>query len=319
MAKTIVYTLCLNPSFDVTLWSDRLDFEEPCGISKERVYPGGKAINVSRVLTKMSIENKAYCLAGHESATKFSELLKKDGVICNYILTNGNIRENVLVVFPENKSIKLNRQGFKGGEKDVDKLAKKIINDIQLENFFNEEPPIVVMAGSLPSGISKDMYKALALRLKKIGARIVLDTDLFTVNDLKEIKPYIIKPNEVEITHLAGKDLITINDVVDFSKELTEYVDYVLVSLGKNGLVCVTKDISYHVKVPSVEVKSTVGAGDTTLSAFISATIYEETLEDRVKLAAACGTAAVTTDGTGIITKQKAEQMLKKVKVSIIN
>lgn len=276
-----IITVSLNPSLDLTIWVGRIDFSEPVMAEGEKYYPGGKAINVSRVLKSFGMETALLGFTGKENSEKLSSLLEEENVSTDFITVDGMIRENLSVILPDEQIIKINRSGFSVSDEELMKLKEKLLNEC------SGAKPLVVFAGSLPKGICREKYKALILSIKAVGAEVVLDNDFFTVDDLREISPFIIKPNKVELSHMKKEEIESIHDCANFARELSKSVRHVLVSLGGSGLLYVSEDRAIHASVPRVNVKSTVGAGDTTLSGFIYSVMTNKPIEEAVSFAAA--------------------------------
>lgn len=309
-----IITVTLNPSLDATLWIDKLDLDEPVKCKREQYYPGGKGLNVSRVLTALSVENTAVCITGRENSAQLKALLDMENVCYDFLPNDGFIRENLSIVTAENKMLKINRQGFFVEDENIKKLREKIIGHVKAANA-----PIVVFAGSLPQNVNKECYKKLAMEIKSLGAFIVLDNDIFSHDDLKEIAPFLIKPNCLEIAHMFGKSAISLEECTAYAKCLSEAIPNVLVSLGGEGLLYCSEVGIIKATVPKVEIKSTVGAGDSTLAGFIAAIFRGKSADIAVKYAAACGTASVTLEGTQTLTQKLAEEIFAEVKISFLD
>lgn len=295
-----IVSVCLNPSLDTTIWINKYDINEPVRAIKEKIYPGGKSVNVSRVLTSLGIENQLISFVGKENLNIFDELLLQEKITdVNYITVDGAIRENLSIVTLDNELLKINRDGFSVNSENLDCLASKIFSVIE-----NSKSPLIVFAGSLPKGIEKQEYKELILKFRAIGAKICIDTDIFTFEDIKELNPFVIKPNHIELSHIATQELKTREHFLAFAKTLTPYVEHILVSLGAEGLLYLSTKQTIFCPAAKVLVKSTVGAGDTTLAGFITALFEGQTIAESVNFALQCGTASVQLDGTDIINRE---------------
>lgn len=310
-----VITITVNPSVDATLWVDKLDFEEPASCKKRKDYPGGKGINVSRVLTALGISTYAISVAGEENLHKLKALLNEDGVDFELIANRGATRENLTLSFPNSQLLKINFPGFEIERASILQLLCRV-----KEAGSTARHPLLVFAGSLPQAMTADKYKELILACKQAvhNCEIVLDNDIFTIADLKELSPFAIKPNHVELAHMFKKKTIEREELPLFARELARLVPHmqVLVSLGGGGLLYENGGevpISLCALVPTVEVKSTVGAGDTTLAGFLAALCFEKPIEKAVRFAAACGTASVMLEGTQAITRAEAEEMFNQI------
>ncbi|MEG1027194.1 MAG: PfkB family carbohydrate kinase, partial [Oscillospiraceae bacterium] len=123
-----IITVCLNPSFDVTIWIDNFDFSEPVKAVREEVYAGGKAINVSKALTSLEVPNKCVGILGKDNSEKFLSLL--NGFEFQHILIDGEIRNNFSIVSKENTMLKVNRNGFSISKSLLDNIQTIIKNNI---------------------------------------------------------------------------------------------------------------------------------------------------------------------------------------------
>lgn len=309
-----IVTVTLNPSLDATLWIDKLDLDEPVKCLKEIYYPGGKGLNVSRVLTALAQENTALFITGRENSKKLSVLLDKENVNYDSVENQGAIRENLSIVTSENKMLKINRNGFSVSEEILKELEDKI-----LEHILNAKSPLLVFAGSLPQNVTKERYKALCIKFKAMGCEIVLDNDIFSCSDIKEIKPFLIKPNAAEIGHMFSREMLTKEECISFARQLAESTAHVLVSMGGEGLLYCAKNTLIQATVPNVLVKSTVGAGDTALAGFIASYNDGCDILEALRFSAACATASVELAGTEIITKKHSLKMYKNIEINKIS
>ncbi|WMJ22457.1 1-phosphofructokinase family hexose kinase [Paludicola sp. MB14-C6] len=306
-----IITITLNPSLDTTLWVDRFDLKEPVSAIREQIYPGGKSINVTRVLTALGIKSKALGFVGEQNITTFIQLLDQEEISYHFISVKGTIRENFSIVMPNGELFKVNRAGFSVEQSVLDSLQSNIESEIK-----DGDQVLLVFAGSLPKNVSKEQYKTLIQNLSDEGIQIAIDTDIFTEQDIKELKPYIMKPNEVELSHLAKTENMNEKATCEYAKKLSQYATHVLVSRGDEGLLYAGNNELIQCSVPEVEVKSTVGAGDTTLAGFIKALKEELPIANCVQFAAACGTASVLLEGTGVISLEAANEMINDIRVT---
>lgn len=305
-----IITITLNPSLDTTLWIESFDMAEPVFAKNEVTHPGGKAVNVARVLHSLGINSRVIGFVGNENADVFIKMLNQEGVEHNFTTVRGKIRENLSIVSPNNKMLKINRQGFSVSDDEFEQLFEKLVNKVSESKSI-----LLVFAGSLPQNVTAKRFKEKIISVKSDKNKIVLDTNLFSEADIKEIKPFIIKPNEIEISTIAGKRLTGIDEIKDYAKKLSVFAENVLVSLGEDGLVYAGGGKVMHCIPPKVSVVSSVGAGDTTLAGFIKSIVEGGNAENSVVYATACGTASVLLEGTQAITLEEAQAFVESIKV----
>ncbi len=304
-----IITVTLNPSIDVTLWVDGMHPDKTNRVLSETREVGGKGINVSRVVRSFGLENLCIAVAGSDNCREFSDFLEQDGLQYELLQVDGLVREN-LTLRNESETMKINRKGPALSTLMIGALMALVQTRLRADD-------IVVFAGSLPENVSVQDYVELILAIKKSGARIALDSDMLRLEDYRRISPWLIKPNIHELNNIIPVQGTTITDVVDAAHTLREAgVENVLVSLGGNGLVYVGEEGVVRAAVPQVEVKSTVGAGDSALAGFLVGAAKGQSVEDSVRLAAACGTACAMLDGTAVATKETAALLLEQITIS---
>ena len=310
-----IVTISLNPALDVTIWLTTMDFAEPNQAAREEIFAGGKSVNISRVMTSLGMPAKALGLCGKENAGRFLKLLEQDGVSNDFVRLEGSTRENLTIVIPDKRVLKINRAGFPVSIEGMKQLRAKVEEEIQGNGKI-----LLVFAGSLPANLTPESYKAFLLSFRREGVCFALDNSFFHLSDIAEIRPFLIKPNLLEFRQMSGSDLRTEQSIIKFARVLAGSVTHVLVSLGGKGLLYVGSGGGTRVIPTPVEVRSTIGAGDTTLASFVYALEQGRDPKDAALFAAAAGTASVTLDGTAVVSGSLVEatipsMMVKPVKV----
>ena len=176
---------------------------------------------------------------------------------------------------------------------------------------------IVVLAGSLPKGAPQDTYRVWTSACKKAGARVLLDADGALLAEGLKAAPYLIKPNDDELSRLAGKKLETIEELTAEGQKLLESgIERVVISLGGRGALYLRKDSTIYAEGLKVPVGSTVGAGDSVVAALAYAESQDMSEEDAVRLSTATGAANVMCSGTQAAERSVIEELLPKVRFS---
>ncbi|MGI5958298.1 MAG: 1-phosphofructokinase family hexose kinase [Massiliimalia sp.] len=302
-----VVTVCLNPSLDVTVWIDSLDFEEPCFAQKEEIYPGGKGINVSRMLTGLGFSNRSLCVAGEENLSMLRGKLMQESVCAEYLPVKGAaIRENLTLIVGNQRQLKVNRKGPALGRELLEQVRSRLLE-------LCDEATLVVFAGSLPPGVTAEDYEDLIREISSRGIPTAVDTGVFSKEDYQRIRPFVMKPNRVELEQIMGVSLPSLEAVKDAAQELSQWVNHVLVSLGGDGVLYAGEGTCLKTAAPKVSVRSTVGAGDATLSGFLYGLGMGWSQKEAVRFATACGTASVCCDGTCYPAREAIDQMAKQI------
>ena len=166
---------------------------------------------------------------------------------------------------------------------------------------------------AFPPVLAKEFLKILRNR----GARIVWDSKSFTIEDIFEIQPWLIKPNQEEISDYLGCEIKTLSQVLEKAAVFTEHgVINTMVTLGEKGAALLTKDKVYIATCPVIVVVSTIGAGDSTIAGFLAGTYAGETAIGCLKTAVSFGTAACMTAGTLPPRKEDIEKIYAQICVS---
>ena len=303
-----VVTVTLNPSIDVTLWLDGLDPDKANRVEDESRIAGGKGINVSRVVRTFGLDSLCLAVAGEDNCREFAQYLEAGGLRYELLKVEGAVREN-LTLRCDGQTIKLNRRGPALSDMMIGALMALIRSHIRPGD-------IVVFAGSLPENVKVQDYVELILAVKNAGALVAVDSDELKLEDYRVIKPWLIKPNIHEAAKIVPLTGTTVDDVARAAAVLHDSgVDNAVISLGGKGILCVSDEGTYYAEVPRVEVKSTVGAGDSSLAGYIVNFVKDNSTEECLRMAAACGTACAMQDGSVVASKETALPLLEQVKV----
>ncbi len=305
-----IITLTLNPAFDVHCYAD--DFkpfsENLANITSYEA--GGKGVNISRTLTANGISNTAYIVVGDENKEKFLKRLDEDNINYKEFVVSGAIRENITLHTKDKPETRISFAGFKADEKVIDTIKEELEKE-------TKEDLIVTLTGRIANGMDIEKVKRLLMSLKDKGAKIVIDSRSFTKRDILDVKPYLIKPNEEEIS------MYTDVEVVDFlsakkaaQKIKDEGVENVLISLGSKGALLCSDDGVFCAEAPKIEVLSTIGAGDSSIAGFIESISNGESYAMALKNAIAYGSAACLCEGTKPPEIKDVKEIYKRIKIN---
>ncbi|MDM5189406.1 1-phosphofructokinase [Bacillus sp. DX4.1] len=298
----MIYTVTLNPSIDYVVQVDDFTLGSVNRATKNMKFPGGKGINVSRVLHRLGIHNTALGFKGGFTGQFIEDVLKKEGVNTNFTHVNGDSRINVKIKGQE--ETELNGQGPVITDEQLQQLVKEI------ENM--QAGDCLVLAGSLPESVPKTFYETIAAYGDEQHINVVVDASGSALEHVVQKKPFLIKPNHHELGELFQKKLSTVEDIIPYGKKLVEQgVQHVIVSMAGDGALLFTKEGVYEATVPKGEVINSVGAGDSLVAGFVG--IYEKTknVEEAFRYGVATGSA--TAFSTDLCTKDKVEELLSQV------
>lgn len=302
-----IITLTLNPAFDLHCFAKNF---KPYHESIAEVLSrdaGGKGINISRALTSNGYENLALVLVGSENGEEFERGLLKDGLNFLAVKTEGRIRENLTLHEEENPETRISFEGFGCKDDVLSEIAKEI--DSSINNS------IITFTGSVPKGITKDSIKTFLKELKRKGAKLVIDSRSLTLEDIFEIKPWLIKPNKDEAEAYTGIAIENVDTAKKIAFDIhSKGVENVMLSLGEDGAVLACSEGVFHKNAPKVEVRSTIGAGDSMIAGFISASADGKTKEERLALSIAFGSSACMEEGTRPPRRENIKELYKIIK-----
>lgn len=308
----MIYTVTLNPALDRAIELDELVPDDANRIKNEKSYAGGKGIDASRVIKVLGGESIALGFVGGFNGMELEQRLLRQGVICDFVETRGETRTNILIFEKTKKThTSLNASGTEVNEVEVRELIEKIDNIA--------DPEYVIISGSIPRGVKKDIYKEIVTIVKRRGAIVVLDSDGEVMKIGIEAKPHIIKPNLHELGRLVGREIGGIDDALSAAEGLMDGgIEMVLVSMGRDGALMVGKNTRLIGIPPEVSVDSTVGAGDSFLAAFVLGYSRDMELKDCLRFGVAAGAAAAMTPGTELCRRNDVEDILSGVEVKEI-
>ena len=280
----MIYTVTLNPALDYVMKVGNIRFDDINRSESEEIYYGGKGINVSVILTRLGVENKALGFVGGFTGEKLYEMLKKDGIDCDFnILKNGYTRINVKI--KAQTELDVNAQGPAIDEEDIALLLEKL-DGIKQGDFL-------VLAGSIPNTLPDDIYERILSRLDGRGINFVVDATGDLLKNVLKYKPFLIKPNHHELGDLFKVEAKSEQDIVFYAKKLQEMgARNVLVSRAKDGATLIDEQgsVTTFGNVEG-ELVNSVGCGDSMVGGFLAGWIEKGDYSYALKLGAACGNA----------------------------
>lgn len=302
-----IITLTLNPSLDKSTHFTGLVAEQKIRCEKPRYDAGGGGINVSKAIAKLGGNSLCIHTSGGSAGKMLEELIQKEGIDNKVIQTQNWTRENFIAF--ENTSKAQYRFGFPGNELlEIEK--GKIIETIK-----EIKADYLVLSGSLNEGLPTDFYQTIAKTAKVSGIKVIVDTSGEPLRKVLEKGVYLIKPNIGELAKLIGVERLELSEVEKTAKALIEKgsAEIVVVSLGAQGAMLISKKETEFVTAPKAVKKSTVGAGDSMVGGMVWALSQNKTLKEVIQWGVACGTAATMNEGTQLFKKEDAERLFEEM------
>lgn len=312
---SLILTVTLNPAIDITIKTQNLNMSDFDNIKPSSIDPGGKGVNISKALTKLSISSIATGLLPKNNSEKFLTYLKQIKIEESFYRLNfGKVRENYkLIEINSGKLKEINEKGLNSNQ-----ISLEILNNFHnhYENLLNDVQAVVI-SGSLPTGIKEEFY--LKLIETAFTKRLIIGFDsnkkplLHVLNN--NLLPNIVHINKMELEELGYNfSFISISNL--FEKLNLEWF---IVSNGNSYGLAVSKLSSYRFIPPKIKSNSPVACGDAFLAALIEHKLKNESFEKSLRFAIAFASATAEIPGSGIATKEHALRLINKVSMIKIN
>ncbi|HET6243729.1 MAG: 1-phosphofructokinase family hexose kinase [Bacteroidetes bacterium] len=304
----MIVTLTVNPALDIYTSVDQIESNKKLKCAPSRMDPGGGGINVSRVIQRLGGKSLAIYTRGGYTGKMYSELLDKENVNQDPVDVKNDLRQNFAV--RETSSGNLFRFGMPGAvleEADYQIILEKI------EHYNKAE--FLVVSGSLPPDAPHDFYVQVAKKARINKQKFILDTSGKALSGILEEGAYLIKPSIDELKDLTGENAEDEQEQRNLLLKVIENYDVniIVLSLGAKGALVATQNRVDHFQAPSVESKSSIGAGDSMVAGIVFSLAQGKSLTKAVLFGLACGSATIKTPGTQLLYKQDAEQLYNEL------
>ena len=301
----MIYTVTFNPAIDYVV---RLGNPlQPGAVNRaagEDCVLGGKGINVSGVLAQLGVESVALGFIAGETGAWLERGLTAQGLHTDFIwLENGMTRINVKI--KAGQETELNGAGPNIPESAMQALETKL-DALQKDDML-------ILAGSIPACLPQSTYERLLARLQGRGVRAVVDATQDLLLKVLPYKPFLIKPNNHELSEIVGHELTTDDEIVAAAAGLqAQGACNVLVSMAGDGALLLDENGAVHrIGCPKGKVVNSVGAGDSMVAGFVAGYLRTGDYRYALRLGTACGSA--TAFSVGLATKEKINELLETI------
>lgn len=292
----MIYTLTFNPAIDYVVEMGELIQGEVNRTHSEKAFWGGKGINVSIILKELETDSVALGFTAGFTGAALDEGLKADGLKTDFVrLESGMTRINTKIKAKDSRGnpleTDLNAQG-----PDIDAAA---IGSLYKKLDKLETGDTLVMSGSIPTTMEPDSYEKIIKRLDGKGIRFVVDTTKDLLLNVLIYKPFLVKPNNFELSEMFSAEIKTDEDVVFYAKKLRQMgARNVLVSMASEGSILVDETGCVNkLEALKGKVKNSVGAGDSMVAGFLAGWERKHDYLYAMKLGSAAGSATAFSDG----------------------
>ncbi len=299
----MIYTVTLNPALDYIMHVEHFEKNRINKTSSELLLPGGKGINVSIVLHNLGMSSTALGFIAGFTGQEIRRKLQGLGVTDDFIeLPDGHSRINMKICSHE--ETELNGMG-------------PIIDEVSLLKLYTQLDRLVtgdvlVLAGSIPASLPNSIYQDIMKRIEAKGVMTIVDARKDLLENVLELRPFLIKPNNFELAELFGlEELWDKQEVLRYAKKLQERgARNVLVSMAGAGAVLAAEDgDTYESPAPDGTVINSVGAGDSMVAGFLYGLLTTESFEQAFYTGLACGSASAFSEQ--LATKDAVDAILK--------
>lgn len=306
----MIITVTFNPAIDKTAEVDTVHVHGLNRIQNVVQDAGGKGINVSKTIHALQGTSIATGFLAGASGEFISSYLDTHQIQHDFVWVDGMTRTNLKILDQHMNLTEFNEAGPSVSEKQIQTLVSKVVS-------YVKEDTIVVLSGNVCLGVPSTIYQTMIEKIHEKGGKVILDADgaLFAYGI--QAKPDIIKPNKYELmSYFKIKEDITTDALIPYAKTLlNENTKLIVVSMGKEGSLFITKQSIWKVKAMDVNAHSSVGAGDAMVAGIAYAIQHNYAMEDMIKLVVATSSGAVMTKGTQPADKRIVEQFIPKVEI----
>ncbi|MBV4488048.1 1-phosphofructokinase [Pseudomonas sp. SWRI153] len=307
MAK--ILTLTLNPALDLTVELTRLDAGQVNRSEEMHSHAAGKGVNVAQVLADLGHQLTVSGFLGEDNQQAFETLFAKRGFVDAFIRVPGETRSNIKVAEQDGRITDINGPG-----PVVDGAAQQALLDRLLQIAPGHD--VVVVAGSLPRGVTAQWLRELIEKLNALGLKVALDSSGEALRAALQASPWLIKPNTEELADALGCDVVSPMAEAQAAARLhAQGIEHVVISHGADGVNWFSVGSALHATPPKVSVASTVGAGDSLLAGMLHGLLSAHTPEQTLRTATAIAAMAVTQIGFGINDAAHLAQLEQGVRV----
>lgn len=310
--ETMILTITANPSVDMSYQIDKLNIDGVTRTDNVIKHAGGKGIHVGYVLNDLGDEVVHSGFVGGKLGEFIEENLEERGQKAKFIKIKDPTR-NCLAILHEGKQTEILEAGPSISQAERDEFINKL-------DEISAGCSVISMSGSLPKGLDSSFYEEIIAYGKSRNKFVAVDTSGKTLKDVvnAKIKPDLIKPNETEVADLLGEEITKDNIKDALKKAPLSEIEYVIVSLGKDGAVVKAGDRIFKASVPKVTAINPVGSGDSSLAGAIYAISKDKKPEEVIKTSMTCGLLNVLTEEIAHIEIEKFDKYYEKILVEEI-
>jgi 1-phosphofructokinase/tagatose 6-phosphate kinase len=314
----MIITVTLNTAIDKTLSVPNFRLGRRHRTVEQTTMPGGKGVNVARVLKTLGAPVIATGLTGGPTGTRIVEQLTQLSVLSDFVRIREESRTNTAVIDPTTgEQTEINERGPKISEQEIELFVDKLL-------YLAKGASMCVFAGSLPRDVDIDIYARLIRELRRLGVATVVDTDGDPLRRAVRAEPDVVSPNVLEAEELVGHEFNDDEDRVIAVREMVGLGAREAMMTRPDGCFAQTMPIEpnggpclYRVRVApgAVEPRATVGSGDAFLAGYVAARYSGRSTQECLAFGVACGAESTQHLGAGLVDPDRVQRLLGEIQV----
>ncbi|MCA3985053.1 1-phosphofructokinase [Vibrio vulnificus] len=308
-----VVTITLNPALDLTGSLEQLNIGSVSLVNHSSLHAAGKGVNVAKVLSDLGAQVTVTGFLGKDNPEMFSQLFADIGASDQFVRVEGATRINVKLVEADGRVNDINFPGVTVNEQDIVELEQRLIRLMTDHDYF-------VFAGSLPQGVTPEQCAKWIALLQNAGKKVLFDSSRAALKAGLDAAPWLIKPNDEELSEFVGKTLQSADECQHAAQSLANKgIANIVVSMGADGVMWLHDGQWLRAMPPRMSVVSTVGAGDTLVAGLCWGHMQQMPKMDLLKFATALSAMAVTQVGVGLTSQQELESIQQRTQVQSLD
>ena len=313
LKQTKAVTVTLNPALDLTGNLDTLNPGSVSLVNQSAFHAAGKGVNVAKVLSELGAQVTVTGFLGQDNQELFCQLFESMGAHDKFVRVDGSTRINVKLVEESGEVSDVNFPGVQVTPIAIEQFERTLFELATDHDYF-------VIAGSLPKGVSPALCASWIQKLHDMGKKVLFDSSRDALSAGLNANPWLIKPNDEELSQFVGRELITPEQCQLAASELANKgIDNIVVSMGAEGVMWLNQGEWLQAKPPRMNVVSTVGAGDTLVAGLCWGHMQQLSKPELLTFSTALSALAVSQVGVGLTSQQELDSLQQQIQLQSLS
>lgn len=307
----MITTITMNASVDKAYFMEQvIENGTVMRVAQCKNTAGGKGLNVARAAARCGAKVQASGLLGGFNGQYVEAMLTQDGIQHQFVHILGETRSCINILDERYGSTEYLEPGCEVSAQEEAEFMRQYPKII-------EESDVVAISGSVPKGMSKDLYGQMVTIAKEMGKKVILDTSGENLKQGIKVCPTLVKPNQDEIEQLFGIKLHSLEEVISYAWKIYDQgIPYVVISMGSKGAVLLCSEGMFEGIAPKIEAVNTVGCGDSMVGALAVALERKDTPEQALRFAMAVAASNALSPNTGDVDPKVYEALMDQITVT---